>query len=355
MTGAGVTTIAGVIVRSSRQLAVPVLLSCVLSCASALAVEPTTNAARNIWEWRDGQLTLIAPEAQPSTQPANDATLDEVDALLAKQQHKEARKLALQWEKANRTSPLRDRVLLQIAEAFYQHGDRTKAFFYCDELMDTYPQSSRFYDALDMQFRIGDSYLSGYKQRVFGIPAITVPDDGIEIMYRIQQRSPGSPLAEKALLRTADYYFASAYFDLAGDAYAAYVRAYPRSPLVPRVRLRQAYASLAQFRGLRYDSTPLTDAKAQFQQLINDYPRLSAEENLPDLVERIDTTFARKWLVTGDFYRRINKPLGAAYSYDEVARQFPNTAESKEAGERFDALPGAAQQSALVAREAVAR
>ena len=71
-------------------------------------------------------------------------------------------------------------------------------------------------------------------------------------MLRVQQRSPGSPLAERALLRTADWYYSSADYDLAHDAYGVYVKNYPRSPMVPQVKLRQAFSSLAQFRGVRF-------------------------------------------------------------------------------------------------------
>ena len=46
------------------------------------------------------------------------------------------------------------------------------------------------------------------------------------------------------MLRAAD-------FDLAADVYAAFVKQYPRSPEVPRVRLRQAFSYYAQFRGLK--------------------------------------------------------------------------------------------------------
>src|SRR5205085_3998781 len=135
-------------------------------------------------------------------------------------------------------------------------------------------------------------------------PMFEAQEEGVEMMYRIQQRSPGSPLAEKALLRTADYYYASADYDLAEDAYGAYVKSYPRSPFVPRVKLRQAYSNLAQFRGLRFDATPVVDAKTQLEAIVQQYPDLAAEENIPSILERIDTTFARKLEVTADFYKR---------------------------------------------------
>jgi outer membrane assembly lipoprotein YfiO len=314
----------------------PLLLIACLTVSPTLAAEPP----QQVWEFRDGNWsTAVAADAQP----ASDDTLDAVDALLSRGQHREARKLALKWEKANRASPIRDRVLYQIAQAYFQYGDRHRSFFHLDELMDTYPQSRFFYPALELQYRIADEYLNGYKQRVFKTPAVRVTGEAIEMMYRIQQRSPGSPLAEKALLRTADFYFADANYELASDTYAAYARAYPRSPAVPRVRLRGAYSSLAQFRGLRYDATPLVDARTQFQTIVADYPDLAAEENLPDVLARIETTFARKGNVTGDFYRRTNAPNGAAYHYQHVATNFPGSPEATDATKALSALPEAAR------------
>ena len=58
-----------------------------------------------------------------------------------------------------------------------------------------------------MQYRIADRFLDGYKRRFIGIAMFTAQEEAVEMLYRIQSRSPGSPLAEKAMLRTADFYF----------------------------------------------------------------------------------------------------------------------------------------------------
>jgi hypothetical protein len=55
--------------------------------------------------------------------------------------------------------------------------------------MDEYPESRLFYTALDMQYRIADAYLSGYKKRLLRMPVIDASEDAIEMMFRIQQRS----------------------------------------------------------------------------------------------------------------------------------------------------------------------
>ena len=120
-------------------------------------------------------------------------------------------KTAIFWIKTHdMKAPLRDQAVFLIGQANFQLDDRIKAFYYFDEVMDEYPASKLFYPALEMQYKIADDFLKGHKTRLFGIPLFTAEEQAIEMLYRIQQRSPGSPLAEKALLRTADYYYSEA-------------------------------------------------------------------------------------------------------------------------------------------------
>jgi outer membrane assembly lipoprotein YfiO len=271
----------------------------------------------------------------PTTQEV-DQSLLRIEDLLQSGRYEEARKSAINWVKYNKGSPLYDRGLYLVAEALYQYGDRIKAFYYLDQLMDQYPESSLYYQALEKQYQIADGFLSGYKTRFLKIPMFSATEEAIEMMFRIQQRSPGSPLAEKALLRTADYYYANADYDLAELAYGRYVENYPRSPTTPRVKLRQAYSNLAQFRGLKFDVTPVIDAKAQLEGIVAQHPDLAAEENIPSVIDRIDRTFARKLEVTADFYKRTNEPRAAAYTYQYLAKNYPESVEGMKASQYLD-------------------
>jgi outer membrane protein assembly factor BamD (BamD/ComL family) len=149
-------------------------------------------------------------------------------------------------------------------------------------------------------------------------------------------------VAEKAMLRSADHYYATSEFDLAADTYAMYVKSYPRSPMVPRARLRQAYSNLAQFRGLKFDASRLVDARAQLVNVAALYPQLAADENLLDLCQRIDQTFAAKILTTADFYRRTDAPAAAIYYYRFLAATYPNSAEARQAEQALKRFPPSA-------------
>jgi outer membrane assembly lipoprotein YfiO len=304
-----------------------VLVGC---AALSWAQEPRT------FEFREGHWPEVAAAPAPTTSAATqpvmvDPALSLIEQLIQQGQFADARKRCVEWLLANKTSPWRDRGLFLEADALYGYGNRVKAFFYLDELMDEYPESNLYSRALEKQYQIADAFLNGYKRRILYMPILSAEEEAVEMMYRIQQRSPGSPLAEKALLRTADYYYSDGDFDLAADAYAAYIRSYPRSDVLPRIRLRQAFSNLAQFRGLRFDATPVIDARIQLVAMMNDYPQVSEQENIPQILQRIDETFARKLFGIADFYSRTNEPKAAVYTYRFLANTYPQSPEASQA------------------------
>ncbi|HYO09974.1 MAG TPA: outer membrane protein assembly factor BamD [Tepidisphaeraceae bacterium] len=322
------------------------LLSAVVLLLAWCCAGPARAAEPRTWEFAgNGQWPQVqAPgptTAASTTAPAavSAPQLDRAEALLTGGSNRAAEKLTIRWLKANKRHPQRDRALYLVARALYQYGNRIRAFYYCDELLDTYPESRFYYPALELQYAIADRYLNGYKRRWLGVPTWHAYEEAVEMLFRVQQRSPGSPLAEKSLLRTADFYFADAQYDFAGDTYAAYIRSYGRSPEIPRARLRQALSSYAQFRGPRFDATPVIDAREQLRSLAATYPELAREENVPALLERIDRDLARKLYLTGDFYRRTNEPRGAAYTFKYLAKAFPQMPEGQRAQDALRKLP----------------
>ena len=301
-------------------------------CSTVARAEPKTWEYAGAGRWPQ----IDAPATQPA---AADPTLDRVEQMIRADQNRSAAKLGIRWLLAHRNDPQHDRGLFLVSQAWYQYGDRVKAFYYLDELMDEHPESRLYGPALEKQYQIADTFLNGYKRRFLLIPAFHAYDEAVEMLYRIQQRSPGSQLAEKSLLRTANYYFNDRQYDFAADTYAAFLRTFPRSPQVQRVKLRYAYSLYAQFRGPKFDATPVIDAREQLRELVSAYPQLAAEENMPDLIKQLDRNLARKLYWTADFYRRTNEPRGAAYTYRYLAKAYPQTPEGQKAPAAMAKLP----------------
>jgi len=294
-------------------------------------------------ELRDGKWQAVATSQPGGTARATtgeivqDPELDRCQELIEQGHFHSAAKRLAAWFKRTHRSP--DRALMLMARALNGDGNGIKAFYYLDELMDEHPESPLFYKALQMQYDIANSYLNGRKVRFLGIPLLGADDEAIEMLYRIQQRSPGSELAEKSLLRTATYFYDDQQYDIAAEVYGAYIKSYPRSPLIPQAKWRQAISNLAQFRGVRFDPTPALDARTQLADIEAQYPELSKKERVPEYIKRIDNALARKLYVTADFYTRTHEPRAAAYTYEVLLRVYPGAPEAPAAREKLRALP----------------
>ncbi len=203
-----------------------VFLAALLS-ASGLALAQTTMPS---WELKDGGRWQQV--AGPATQPVSDATLDRVEEMIQNKQAEAAKRIVVAWLRTHKESPVRDRGIYLLGQANFGYGDRIMSFYNFDELMDKYPESRYYYSALQRQYDIADQFLRGWKDSFLGMKILERKEEATEMLYRIQQRAPGSPLAEKALLRVADHYYSTGEYEIAADAYASYVRGYPRSPLI---------------------------------------------------------------------------------------------------------------------------
>lgn len=310
-------------------------------CVTALAIGLTAGVAvaqearKSFTLTPDGKWApvpvAVAPSATQAARAASDASLDAIAALIEQQRYDVAYDRCVVWLKHDAGTPGYDRGLYLAALALKGKLEPVRGFYYCDQLLDEYPESDRFQDALTLQYEMADLYFDGLKDKFLGARVVARDDAAIDMLFRIQQRAPGSPVAEKALLRTADWYWSDGQFDLAGDAYQSYVKAYPRSPLVPQARLREAYSNLAQFRGPAFDSTAVLNARQQIATLITDYPELAREQDLPAKRELADRQLARKLVIRADYYRRTGQPTSAAKLCRRTIEQFPNLPEADDA------------------------
>ncbi len=223
-----------------------------------------------------------------------------------------------------------DVALWLAANALIENGQRIKGFYYLDQLLDEHSGSPLYYPAALKQYEIADSYLRNRSDRAFFFP-VRMHDEAIEMLFRVQQRLPGSPLAEQALKRTADFYFSQGDYDFAEDAYGVFIDRFPRSEQIPTVRLKQAYSNVLQYNGPRYDPTTLLDASAQLRQFSAEFPEIARQQNIPGLLQWIDEQLAEKLMITADFYRRTGDPEAGRLLLARVTQEYPDTAQAEDA------------------------
>ena len=105
------------------------------------------------------------------------------------------------------------RVILGVGTGAYR--EEYEALYDYEVVARTYTGSEVFVAALERELDIARRYANGEKRRLWGMRIASAESEAEELLIRVQERLPGSSLAEEAALLLGDFYFSRRQMDLA--------------------------------------------------------------------------------------------------------------------------------------------
>jgi outer membrane protein assembly factor BamD (BamD/ComL family) len=300
------------------------VLRLVRGITAALAVIGGTSGAAAQDEYVLGEDDAWQKESpEPGTESAQ---VLQARRALALGEPERARALASAFIDRFPTSPFRAEMLLVRGDALVEMGDEYEALFDYEAIAREHAGSSVFVTALEREYDIAVAYAHGLRRKLYGtIRVLDASDDAQELLIRIQERLPGSRLAEDAGDQLADFYFRKAEMRLAADAYDLFIQNYPRSDRIEKARSRLIESYLASYRGPKYDDAGLRDARRRLESLRAVQPSTAQRLGADALLVRIKESEARKLLVTAEWYLSIDDPISCEQYLRRVVRLYPDT------------------------------
>lgn len=322
-----VGTMPGMAYRSIIRFSWTVLLlSLLLPAANAWAQKDFKLDESDNWE--------LVSQPDPSS-PAG--ALARARELLAKGEADRAYNMAYRWLERHGDSSLAADAYLLRADAMVAMGDYYESLYDYEYVIRRYPASPTFMLATTRELEIASLFANGTRRKVFGIRFGDATDEAEELFIRIQERTPGSQLAEQAGIELADMYFRQRRMELAADMYAIFIEKYPKSPFIDKARRRLIYANIATFKGPQFDIVGLREAKRELQQLIATRPAEAERIGAKALINRIIESEATKLLTTAEWYDTVGDPIAAEFFIRNMVERYPRTAATVRA---LDIIPG---------------
>lgn len=270
---------------------------------------------------------------------AEDATIAQAKSLLAQNQPQQALRLLDPWIKQRLVDPPPEmaEALLRRGDARVATGDEFQALYDYERIVRFFPASEQFVLALERELEIAVRYLNGLRAKGwFGLRYESAIDIGEELLIRVQERMPGSQLAERAGIELADYYYRIRDLKMAGEAYDIFLRNFPRSEYRQRAELRRIFSKIAQFKGPRYDAQPLREAKERVKQFAKRFPAEAEQTGVSDaLATRLDESTAAQMLEVGLWYLKRDNPVSAKLTFRRLLRAHPETVAARRAEDLF--------------------
>lgn len=233
--------------------------------------------------------------------------------------------LATQWIERFPDNPLLAEAYIVRGDALMAREDYYEALYDYELVARRYAGSSAFVRALQREFEIAKMFARGLKRKAFGIRWADASGEAEELLIRIQERLPGSRLAEAAALELGDFYFRERKMDLATEMYAIFIENFPRSEQVSLARRRLVYAHLASFKGPEFDGSGLQEALTRLQEIKALNPAEAQKMGADALVIGIDDSLAWKRLATAQWYQRSGDPIAAELTIRRMLEDHPRS------------------------------
>jgi len=276
-------------------------------------------------ELQGGQVVSVTPV--PGT-PAGDAEM--VRRRVEARQYDEAvadAEAALKKHAGDESA--REEILLWIGEAEMGRGNYYEAYERFEKLLGDYPDGRYRERALAREYDVADRFLKGAKRTAMGLLRVSAKDEAVKMLEGIADHAPNISLAQKALLRIADYYYAEKKFSDAVGAYDRCLKLFPKGPQAGHAMLRAARASLALYTDVRYDVSPLKDARQRFRDYQQSFPAEARQQRVEETLATIRLLLAEKLYAIGRYYETTRpspeRRRAAAYYYQQTIQEYPST------------------------------
>ena len=223
----------------------------------------------------------------------------------------------------------------QLQEQLHEYTPAAESF---SQLVEKYPGSPHFEEAIEAQFRVGEIYLNGKKLKVLGIPLASALDRAVTIFANVVRTAPYGKYTARAQFDIGLAREKQGANDAALQAYQAVADKFPNEPVAVDAQYQIGYIWFTAAQTGTKDAAAAANAKTAFQDFLFHYPKsekaAQARANL-DILEHKQTA---NWYKVAKFYDKQKYYRAAVIYYNEVIRQQPGSEESNQAKKRIDQL-----------------
>ena len=201
-----------------------------------------------------------------------------------------------------------------------------------------YPTSPHFNEAIEGQFRIGETYLAGKKLKLLGIPMATSMDRAVDIFASIIRTAPYGKYTARAQFDIGLAREKQGANDAAIQAYQAVIDKFPNDPVAADAQYQIGYIWWKSAKGGTRDIAATNNARVAFQDYLFRYPTSEKAAQARSNLQQLEHKSTNSSFDVAKFYDKQKAYRAAVIYYNEVIRQQPGSAESEKAKKRIEEL-----------------
>ncbi|HUB68541.1 MAG TPA: outer membrane protein assembly factor BamD [Candidatus Methylacidiphilales bacterium] len=235
----------------------------------------------------------------------------------------------------------------RVGKLLEDEADFASAFKAFQIMVQKYPSSDYFEQALGEQYRIANLYLAGEPQRIWKIPVGPSMDHTVELYQQVIKNAPYGTYAAQCQFNIGLAREQQRRYTDAVDAYQLVIDNYPMSSVAANAQYQIGYAWMRASTSGDYDMGAAKKAVDAFQDFLVRYPDSDKAVQAQENIQKLGQHQTQGAFAVAKFYETQHQPRAAFIYYNEVIREDPNGPQAQLAKKRIqelkpvlDALPG---------------
>lgn len=311
-------------VRILHHHARAIAMTVAAACAVTLSLTAPTGLAQSVKRNLDDlDGWKVVEEPTPGTPEYG---IYEIRRALADGRFSEAESKADHWIDAHPRHSLLAEAYLARGQAKEGREDHYKALFDYEFVARSFTGSDAFTRAMEREFAIAKMFANGKRRKLWGIRFASAKDEAEELFIRIQERMPGSELAERAGRALADFYYQNRDMNMAATAYDLYIRNYPDAQDRDEAMKQLVYSNVGKSKGPEFDPSGLYEADAWLETIDRAYPAEAEQMGADALRVRIRESDADRMLEDAKWYLKRKDEVSARFILKRLLRKYASTA-----------------------------
>lgn len=284
------------------------------------------NAAFAQWSWTPQTGRWINLKNLPKETP--ELQLEFARDLLIQGEYNKALRETTKFEKFYADSDFSDDNQFLRAEIRQAQGDLMNASRAFQQVVDSYPSTNLYDQAMAKQYEIGDAlYEEGLikMDKRFKLFKKRPMKRAVEVYSIVVENQPFTAVAAEAQYKLGLCNFTLENYTEAAFEYRRVIEDYAGSDWVDEASYGLAITYIEQSLPPAYDQSPSALALEAIDRFVNIY---SGDERIPEMLEHrneLHQRIAAQRLLNAQFYEKRRKFTAAQIYYEEVVKQFPGT------------------------------
>ncbi len=303
-----------------------ILLLCALTAFSV-------SEAHAVWVWTPQSRRWVNPRYAAKDTPR--AQMDWAVNFFEARDYKRSVKEFLRLVQAYPRSELAPEAQY-VAGVSYELMDKpSEAFEAYKKVVEIYPFSKQFKDAVEREFAIAESFSGGKRIRLIGPVSLPSLDRAIEIYQHVVTNAPYSEYGAKSQFMLGECYSKQGRYEEASRVYQRVTDEYPSSSLVEQAKFRVAFCARQLSLRPSYDQSATDEAINWYQNFISSHPDSDLIPQAKESLRQLKEFKAQGFFQTASFYEKQGKPVSAAIYYQQVVDKYPDSPEAAKAAAKL--------------------